>query len=245
MMSKVTNWIKGHQVAAFFLLTYLLTWPGLFLIYFIFPGNLVVEFISGPLTVYSPALVALLIAGIAEPLPKHKKSPKRWIVFFGVWVISATILVLYGWKIQKLELAVNIFANSIIALLPAWMLSNVYGRSPGIRKQFLTLLKPRGPAYWYLVIFLMFPGVPILAMGVTRLTGGQAHFYLAGLPFQEIAVLLVLEFLRGFLLTGGINEESGWRGFVLPRLQSRYPVIISAGIVIILIIVVSVVLICH
>jgi membrane protease YdiL (CAAX protease family) len=39
----------------------------------------------------------------------------------------------------------------------------------------------------------------------------------------------VLEFLRGFLMTGGINEEGG-RGFAQPRLQARYPVIVSAMI---------------
>jgi membrane protease YdiL (CAAX protease family) len=32
-------------------------------------------------------------------------------------------------------------------------------------------------------------------------------------------------------MTGGINEESGWRGFALPRLQARYSVLASSLIV--------------
>jgi len=82
-----------------------------------------------------------------------------------------------------------------------------------------------------LVIFLIFPGIPLLGMGITNLLGGEAQFYLADMAFQDIAILLLLEFLHVFLMTGGINEESGWRGFALPRLQSRYPVIV-AGVVV-------------
>jgi membrane protease YdiL (CAAX protease family) len=82
-----------------------------------------------------------------------------------------------------------------------------------------------------LVVFLFFPGIPLLRMGITRLFGGRAQFYMAGLTFREASFLLLLEFLHVFLMTGGINEESGWRGFALPRLQSRCPAIVAALIV--------------
>ncbi len=230
-MKSIAEWIKRHQVLTFFLSAYAITWPGLFLIYFIFPGNPIVEALAGPFVVFSPALTAMLISGIAEPHPRSGSGRPRWIAFGLSWLVSAVILTLYGWKIQEIELNVAGMLYGIMALFPAWVLSSAYARTPGIRKHFSTLLKPRGPALWYLVVFLIFPGVPLLAMAIARLFGGEAQFYLSDMAFQDAAIFLVLEFLRGFLMTGGINEESGWRGFALPRLQARYPVIVAAGVV--------------
>jgi membrane protease YdiL (CAAX protease family) len=173
----------------------------------------------------------MLVSSIAEPLPKAASSRARWIAFILAWLVSAPILILFAWKIYEVELVAAIIVYSIIALFPAWVLSSAYARTPGIRKQFSTLLKPRGSALWYLVVFLIFPGIPLLAIGLTRLFGGQPEFYLPKLDFEGAATFLLLEFLKGFLLTGGINEESGWRGFALPRLQARYPVIVAALIV--------------
>ena len=227
-MDNLTAWIRRHQVLAFFIFTYAVTWPILFLYYFILPENQYME-IFIPLAIFSPALGAMLISGIAEPRPKQGSNKPRRIAFTLAWLVSAPILFLYGWKISEMELVTALIVWSIFALLPAWVLSTVYARTPGIRKHFSTLLKPRGPAIWYLVVFLIFPGIQLLGIGVTRLLGNEIEFHIADLGFRGAATFLVLEFCYGFIFTGGINEESGWRGFALPRLQARYPVIVAAG----------------
>lgn len=230
-MKEISEWIRHHQVVAFLVLVFAITWPGLFLVYFVFPGNQVVELLVIPVA-FSAALASMLVSGIAEPLPKHESSRARWISFIASWILSSTIQALYFWKVSRIDpTAAILIVSCIFALFPAWVLSSAYARTPGIRKQFSTLLKPRGPALWYLVAFLIFPGMLLLAVPITRLLGGRADFYLADLGFGGAAIVLLLEFLRGFLMTGGINEESGWRGFALPRLQARYPVIVSAVIV--------------
>lgn len=230
-MKRLAGWIKHHQVASFFVMAYAISWPLLIIYYTVFHGDRSVGALLEPLVVFSPALAAMLISGIAEPLPKHVGGRSRWIALVLAWLVSAPILILYAWRIYGVEPAVAAVVYGVIALFPAWVLSSAYARTPGIRKQFSTLVRPRGPAVWYLVVFLIFPGVPLLAAGITRLLGGEAEFYLADLGLAGAAVILLLEFLHGFLLTGGINEESGWRGFALPRLQARYPVIVAAAIV--------------
>jgi len=184
-----------------------------------------------PFIVFSPALMAMLISGIAEPLPRYENGKARWIAFLLAWLFSAPILILYAVKIYGIELMSAVIVYGLMAFFPAWVLSSAYARRPGIRKQFSTLLKPRGHAGWYLVIFLIYPGFQLLDMGITKLTGGKVQSSLAELGVQGAAILLLLEFLKGFLFTGGINEESGWRGFALPRLQARYPVIVAGMIV--------------
>lgn len=231
-MSKLKNWIIQHQVASFFILAFLITWPGFFMVFFIFPGNQIVEIIFSSYITFGPALSAMLISGLAKPGPRAKRSRARWIVFGITWVIASLVQILYCWRIQHMNLnPAVIIICCIFGLFPAWVLSSAYARTPGIREHFSTLLKPRGPVLWYLVIFLIFPGMLVLAFFITRLFGGEAEFYLSHLGFNGTAEYLILEFLRGFLMTGGINEESGWRGFALPRLQAKYPVIVAAGIV--------------
>jgi membrane protease YdiL (CAAX protease family) len=230
-MNKIKNWIKHHQVAAFFILVYMIAWPGMFLVYFVFPGNEVVEVLSMPFVLFSPALTAMLISGITEPRPKHEDSKPRWIAFILSWLFSATIIILHAKNNMGIESVPAFIVFGIMGIFPAWVLSSAYARTPGIRKLFSTLLKPRGPAIWYLVIFLIFPGFVLLGFYITPILGGKAQFYLADLGIWGGAVFLFLEFSKGFVLTGGINEESGWRGFAIHRLQARYPVIVAGLIV--------------
>jgi len=231
-MNKLTDWIKQHQVLAFFLMAYAISWPGLLLIYFIYPGNQLVEGLSAPWMLFSPVLSSMLISGIVDPRPKHGRSRYRWIAFLFSWLFASIVLSLYSWKVQKMGWGAGIIIIScIFALFPAWVLSSAYARTPGIRKQFSTLLKPKGSVLWYGMIFLIFPGIPLLSLWITRLLGGEARFYLDNLGLEGAVIALLLEFLRGFLMTGGLNEESGWRGFALPRLQSRYSVITASVII--------------
>lgn len=230
-MNKLVNWIQGHQVVVFFILVYAIAWPGLFLTYFIFPGNNGVLALTMPLVLFSPALSAMLISGIAEPCPKYESSKPRWIVFVLSWLVSALVMILHTRINLGIESVPAFIVFGIMAIFPAWILSSACARTPGIRKLFSSLLKPRGSAIWYLAIFLIFPGFLLLSFYVTPLLGGESKFFLTNLGVEGSLVFLFLEFSNGFLSTGGINEESGWRGFALPHLQARYPVIV-AGLII-------------
>jgi membrane protease YdiL (CAAX protease family) len=142
---------------------------------------------------------------------------------------------LYYWRVEKMELVPAIVVWAIFALLPAWILSSAFSKTPGIRKQFSTLIRPKGKLPWYLVALLIVPVVNLVGVGITHLLGGVVQngplqIMVRGLRPGQSVFLLALFFLNGFLCAGGINEESGWRGFALPHLQRRYPVLIAIGV---------------
>jgi membrane protease YdiL (CAAX protease family) len=231
-MNALRGWIKRHQVAAFFIISYAITWPIFILVFFVFPGNQLVQVLTGgPFGAFSPALAAMLISAIVEPQPKRPSSKPRWIAFGVSWLISWLLLTLYYWYVEKMGLMTAVIAWGIFGLLPAWVLSSAYARTPGIRKQFSTILKPRGHLLWYLVAIFAIPITQFLGVEITRLLGGNVQFMVEGMGFGAAAIFITLTFLSVFLTSGGINEESGWRGFALPQLQRHFPVIIAIGIV--------------
>jgi membrane protease YdiL (CAAX protease family) len=186
----------------------------------------------GLIATFSPAIVALIISSIANPAPILPRSRSRWIVFIGAWLISAAAIVLHTWQVRGVPLAGQvIIPSAIVALLPAWLISCSHSRIPGVRELFGTILRPRGDVIWYLIAFLTVPAVQAVGAGITLLTGGEVTGSLSEMSISGAIVLISLTFLQGFLVSGGINEETGWRGFVLPRLQARYPVLVAAAIV--------------
>ena len=81
---------------------------------------------------------------------------------------------------------------------------------------------------WYLIVLVGFPIVFV---------GGSTAIYVA-LTGDTIApgvlpgrVWIALFFLAFQILTAGLGEELGWRGFALPRLQDQYNALIASLII--------------
>lgn len=107
-------------------------------------------------------------------------------------------------------LFVTVWSPTVIAVI----LSLIFQGAPGARR-LLGLLFRRLSEHtsWYLIAIL----VPIasVALAVTA----SRHFH-EGAPFIQRAALPVTVMLQ--LFTGAMGEELGWRGFLLPHLQSKF-----------------------
>ena len=92
-----------------------------------------------------------------------------------------------------------------------------------IRKLLEGWTKWRVNVTWYFVALLPLT-VDLISVGIYYLTGGTA-------PDFPSSASTYLMGLRMCIITGATGEELGWRGFLLPRLQSKYGALLSSILV--------------
>jgi len=80
---------------------------------------------------------------------------------------------------------------------------------------------------WYLLIFLVFPLSFALIFSVRSLLGYSVPEFAVLAQIKANPLILVGMILAG-LVTGPLEEELGWRGYVLDRLQERWTPLVSS-----------------
>lgn len=87
---------------------------------------------------------------------------------------------------------------------------------------------------WYVVAFLLYPGIFVsavllnAALSQTPIDFSTVFAHKIFGPSANLAVLVIPFFLFDAIANG---EETGWRGYVLPRLQAKYSALASSLIV--------------
>jgi len=234
-MNKLTELIKRHQVVAFFVLVFAISWglwiPSLPLIY---SGKM--QFLA-PLLIYgafAPGLVGIIITRIIDTGQRQGARKSQWIAFMVAWVVAAGIFVLHLVLRSKsnVPLPIMVGFSALFALAPAFVISSVFSRAQGVRNYLASLIKPPGGIRWYLIAILLLPVVRILQVAVAHTIGQE----IAWRPIQatgelQIAGMVAFVFVYQFTYSNCLGEEVGWRGFALPRLQTRYSPLVASIII--------------
>lgn len=235
-MKQLTRWVRNHQIIAFFVITFaishLIGITGVFLTAGGHPVLRTAQYFIVRLLLFGPALAGMIVARAASPEHRGSTRSGRWIAFWVSWAVAVSVSMLYGWRTMPDYPGSlgNIFLSALGAVFPALIISGAFSGVPSVRAYLSTLVRPRGSFIWYLVALLSFPVIHILGNAITHILGRGAPLTGSGGGFNTI-VLAILTFVHVLFYTGGINEESGWRGFALPRLQSRICPLVACLIV--------------
>jgi membrane protease YdiL (CAAX protease family) len=226
-MTNMTEYLKRHQLIAFFVLTYALSW--VLLISF---QPLLEELKSlAPmisLAIFAPALVSIGLSAVIKPSPRLGSRKPAVVAFLVGWIFASIIIIMYLLVNQRMDLSTSLVViSAITGLLPAFVVSCSFSTIPGVRAHLRTYRKPRGSLGFYLLALVFFPTIWVLGNLLSRALGDEVPLF--SFPTVDIKLLgmVILFFLYNFIY-GGLSEEPGWRGFALPRLQAKFSPLISS-----------------
>jgi membrane protease YdiL (CAAX protease family) len=227
-MTRLAEYLKRHQLIAYFVLTYALSWALLtaFQPLYLEGQRIVAPLIS--LGIFAPALVSIGLSAVINPRPRQGSRKPAVIAFITAWILASLIIILFLTINQQMDLSTRLMIiGAITGLLPAFVVSSVFSRTPGIRAHLRTYIKPRGAPGYYLLALVLFPAFWLLGNLLSRALGMEVPFSRYAVMDVKLLGMVILFFLYNFIY-GGLSEEPGWRGFALPRLQARFCPLVSS-----------------
>ena len=142
---------------------------------------------------------------------KQRSTLVFFLLTFGLsWAVWAPMMLL---QVDHPIYKLGTFGPMLAALL----LTLINGGKAGIRALLKRLLIWRVSVGWYLFSFLSTAAVALMAIALHVRLGGEAPKF--NDPAQWYLVIPVFLYV---LFLSVLGEEIGWRGFALPRLQTRY-----------------------
>jgi membrane protease YdiL (CAAX protease family) len=227
-MNKLIEFLKRHQLIAYFVLTYLFTWTLLILFQplYLAGQRTVASLIS--LGIFAPALVSIGLSAFLKPRPRQGSRKPTAIAFLVVWILASGIILLFLIANNKMDLSMALVIHSVVTgLLPAFVASSAFSTLPGVRDQLRTYIKPRGPFGYYLLALVLVPAIWLLGNLLSRALGMEVPFSRYPVVDAKLLGMVILFFLYN-VIYGGLSEEPGWRGFALPRLQAKFSPLVSS-----------------
>jgi membrane protease YdiL (CAAX protease family) len=221
-MNAPTNWIKHHQIIAFFVITFAIAW-GLGFSYDAVMNK--GTFLLAPLVFVAtcgPALAGIIVSTVCNNQPREGTKRTYWIAFLVAWIVSTLVFLANNTYINHAPFSPVMVVFTIVSVVPvAFVISMAYSRIPAVKSYLSSLTRLRGVWGWSILALILSPALVLFSILVSSLLGRQP---IAAHHFQATALALVglvaVKFLYQFFFFNATGEEAGWRGFALPRMQS-------------------------
>jgi membrane protease YdiL (CAAX protease family) len=137
------------------------------------------------------------------------------------WIISAPAFVMEESWTPWILIYIGSFGPPISAAVVTWL------QGESVRAWARQIGRWRVSWRWWLAAFGLPVAIVLATTGILVAVGGPVD------PAQLSAspVLIAIIFVFGLTVSGGLNEEPGWRGFAQPHLNERYSALTASLII--------------
>ena len=221
-MNKLINWIKHHQIVAFFIIAFTITW-GLGFSY----GALLNKgiYLMAPVAFIAtcgPALAGIIISAVINTRPREGSKRTYGIAFIAAWGASSLVFLANNILINHAPFSPILVIFTVVSVVPvAFVISMTFSRIPEVKRYLSSLVRLRGVVGWAFLALVMIPALILLLIFINSFRGGQPITALS-FPASGPALigLITIKFFYQLFFFNATGEETGWRGFALPRLQA-------------------------
>jgi membrane protease YdiL (CAAX protease family) len=232
-VTKLTIWINRNQLVSFYILTFVITW-GLGFTYggVLLRGQLYL-FPLAAIATCGPALAGIIITTITNTKPRHGPKTAFWYTLFTAWILSTIVFLTHNMLFNNIPFSLEAIVFSLVSTIPtAFVIGMSQSRIPAVKSYLKSLIQLRPVWTWVVIGLVLFPGLIVLAVVISHLLGRQNTVNLQ-FPVRDLTLiyLVPVKFLYQLLFFNATGEETGWRGFALPRLQARTSPLITAIII--------------
>jgi membrane protease YdiL (CAAX protease family) len=230
-MDRMKGFVRSHQLIAFFVLAYTITWA----VWIPAHSMKYVGLISA-WGAFGPALAGILITRLANPKQSDRARRAPLLALLLGVAVSALVFLLMVWMQVPPPWPPRLLSSLILqglvsAIAPAVVLASAFSRNEAVGDFLKSLVKPRGSAIYYLFALFLFPLTFWLGTVISRAFGLAPFYEVAPRQGWDAVLFIMAAFISKFFYGNGLGEEPGWRGFALPRLQTRYSPIVSSLII--------------
>jgi membrane protease YdiL (CAAX protease family) len=228
-MNIVARWIRKRPIVAFYIICFAISW-GLWLPFILSRAD-IAELLA-VIGLFGPALACIIVSHLSSPPAKDHRAMPFWIPFMAGWIISTLAFFVYSGVAKGSFWPVVLMFFAVLALVPAYILGSTVSGSPGVRSTLSSLVRPKGWWGWYVLALVL----PLVFRLISVWLSKQIGWELLSEPQapsspMELAGSILVVFLYTLFYGGGLDEETGWTGFALPRLQAKFNPLVSTIIV--------------